>query len=143
MSNRFFCLSFSDLMRERSIQLKVPFRNGRGCDPVCCSFLPVGHFERVTGVDFHQWLISHQGLSLKATETKLHASTHKERHTHLHSQPYTNANCGKMLMPVIISEPPLSLQQQHSFKGHRSQKKSVPSWLLLIGQTGSCFLVIS
>lgn len=73
---------------------------------------------------------------MKATETILHACQHRATHTPLHSQPYTNANCRKMLMPVIISEPPLSSLPQHSFRGHRSQKESVPSWLLLIGQTG-------
>lgn len=64
----------------------------------------------------------------------MHARTQKC--THMHSQPCTNANCWKMLMPVIISEPPLSSLPQHSFRGHRSEKESVPSWLLLIGQTG-------
>lgn len=44
-------------------------------------------------------------------------------HTYMHSQPSTNANCRKMLMPVIISEPPLSYLQQHSFRGHRAKKE--------------------
>lgn len=71
----------------------------------------------------------------------MHAHTQRRTHTHthMHSQPCTNANCRKMLMPVIISEPPLSFLQQHSFRGHRSEKESVPSWLLLIGQTGRLF----
>lgn len=132
MSPWFFCL-FLDLMRKKNILLKVSFRkNGWGCDPVWGSFLPVGHFERATRVKFHHWLIPHQGLSMEATETILYACTH----AHMHSQPCTNASCRQMLMNVIISDPPLSSLQQHSFRGHRSEKESVPSWLLLIGQTG-------
>lgn len=67
----------------------------------------------------------------------MHTQRYAHIHTHtcMHLQPCTNPNCRKMLMPVIISEPPLSSLQQHSFRGHRSKKESVPSWLLLIGQT--------
>lgn len=126
---------FLDLMRKKNIQLKVPFRNGRGSAPVWGCFLPVSHFEGGTRVKFHHWLISHQGLSMNATETIWHACQYRQTHTPMHSQTYTNANWRKMLMPVIISEPPLSSMQQHSFRGHRCKKESVPSWLLLIGPT--------
>lgn len=74
---------------------------------------------------------------MKGTETILYACVRAHTHACMHSQPCTNANSRKMLMLVIISEPPLSSLLQHSFRGHRHKKESVPSWLLLIGQAGS------
>lgn len=74
---------------------------------------------------------------MKATETILYVCTHADTRTHsCTALSCTNANCRKMLMPAIISKPPLSSLQQHSFRGHRFERESVPSWLLLIGQTG-------
>lgn len=118
-----------DLMRKKNIHLKVPFRK-RG--------------RAVTLSDDASFLsaILNEGpelsftCSLSLMPLLLYCMhTHRKSCTHAYtlSHPCTDANCSKMLMPVIILETPLSSLQQHSFRVHRSERKV--SWLLLIGQT--------
>lgn len=107
-----------DLMRKKNIQLKVSFRQGGGAVTLsdAASFLSA---------------ILNEGTELSFTSSLSQVllqlcgmHTHQKRFTHAYtlSHPSTDANCSKMLMPVIILETPLSSLQQHSFRGYRSER---------------------
>lgn len=116
-------------MRKKNIQLKVSFRKGGGGVTLsnAASFLSA---------------MLNEGPELSFTSSLSQMQpwcmhTHQKRCTHAYTLSHVcaDANCSKMLMPVIILETPPPVFAAAQLWGSQVRENGVPSWLLLIGQT--------